>query len=124
MLVVLSLLGCAEIDKLFNPETYGAYTCDEYCEQVVDKTDECAAEECANNPDCGEYSEEDLSAYAAEGRDDWEGASKQDMVDSCNDDLSSADKSDTECQAETAVLNNLTCDEILSLLGEIQSAGE
>ncbi|MBM4367761.1 MAG: hypothetical protein FJ102_16230 [Deltaproteobacteria bacterium] len=119
-----ALLGCAEIDKLFNPETYGAYTCDEYCEQVVSKTDECAEEECANNPECGEYSEEDLSAYAAEGRDDWEGASKQDMVDSCNDDLGSADKSDSECQAETAVLNNLTCDEILSLLGEIRSAGE
>lgn len=110
---------------LFNPESVGAYTCDQYCEQVVSKTDECAQqqfdESCAQNPDCGEYSESDLGAYAAQGRDDWADAGKDEMVASCNDDLASAGKTDTQCQAETAVLNNLSCDDILSLLGDIQA---
>ena len=124
--MLMLLLGCAEIESLFNPETYGAYTCDEYCDQVLDKTDACAEEqydaECAQAPEaCEEYSEEEMAAYAAEGRSDWEGASRDDMLASCNDDLAAAGKTDSECQSETAVLNNLSCDDILSLLGQIQS---
>lgn len=116
-LLVLQLVAC----DLFDPENLGIYTCDEYCNQVLDKTDECAEAECsANAAECGDYSEEDLSAYAAEGREDWEGASKKDMVASCNDDLDAAGKTDSECQAETAVVNNLSCDDVLSLIGGLQ----
>lgn len=121
MLILISLLGC----ELFNPESLGAFTCDEYCDEVVSKTNECAQaafdDECAANPDCGEYAESDLADYASEGRSDWAGATRDDMIASCESDLSAAEKTDTECQAETAVLNNLTCDEVLQLLGTIQS---
>jgi hypothetical protein len=121
-MLVLLLAAC----DLFNPESVGAYTCDAYCEQVVGKTDECAQQQfdaaCAGDSACGEYSESDLGAYAGQGRDDWADAGKDEMVASCNDDLASAGKTDTECQAETAVLNNLSCDDILSLLGDMQSA--
>lgn len=120
MLVLLSFLAC----DLLNPENLGAYTCDEYCDQVVSKTDECAQADCTANPDaCGGYTEEDLAAYAASGRSDWEGASRDEMVSSCNDDLEAAAKSDAECQTETAIVNNLTCDEMLQLLGQIQDEG-
>ncbi len=113
---------------LFNPEQVGAYTCDQYCDQVVSKTDECAQQsfedKCAADTACGEYSESDLGDYAAQGRDDWAGSTKTDMVASCNDDLAAAGKTDTECQAETALLNNLTCDDILGLLGDMQAAAQ
>ncbi len=117
------LLALTACDLL--AEAVGAYTCDEYCNEVVAKTDECAQvayeADCESNPGCAAYSDEELAAYAAEGREDWAGASKTDMLASCEADLSSAGKADTECQAETALINNLTCDEILQLLGDIQS---
>lgn len=120
--VLVSLLGC----DLLNPEAIGAYTCDQYCDEVVAKTDECAQaayeDACAADPDCAEYSESDMSDYAAQGRSDWAGASSDEMIASCEADLTSAGKTDTECQAETAILNNLTCDELLGLLGDIQAA--
>lgn len=119
----LTLAAC----DLLNPENVGAYTCDQYCEEVVAKTNECAQaafeSQCAADPDCGEYSEEDLAAYAAEGREDWAGAGESDMVASCESDLAAGGKTDTECQAETAILNNLACDDILVLLGEMEQMG-
>ncbi len=121
MLFFLAISAC----DLFNPESLGAFTCDQYCDEVVGKTNECAQaafdEACAANPDCGEYAEGDLADYASEGRSDWAGATEDDMIASCESDLSAAGKTDTECQAETAVLSNLTCDQILELLGTIQS---
>jgi hypothetical protein len=105
---------------LLNPEAVGAYTCDEYCGEVVAKTDECAQAACEADPDCAAYSEAEMAEYAAQGRDDWAGASSDDMLASCESDLASAGKTDTQCQAETAVLNNLTCDELLGLLGQIR----
>lgn len=121
--LALTLLAC----DLLNPENVGAYTCDQYCEEVVAKTDECAQaafeSECAADPDCGEYSESELAEYAAEGRSDWAGAGQDEMIASCEADLAAAGKPDAECQAETAILNNLACDDILVLLGEIQAAG-
>lgn len=119
--LLLSLSACG----LFDAESIGAYTCDQYCDEVVAKTDECAQQAyedaCAADPDCAEYSESDMADYAAQGRSDWAGASSDEMVASCEADLASAGKSDAECQAETALLNNLTCDDVLALLGEIQS---
>ena len=120
MFIFLSVLAC----ELFDPENFGIYACDEYCDQVIAKTDECAQAECSANSDvCGDYSEEDLAEYAASGREDWEGASRDDMVLSCNADLETAGKSDSECQTETALINNFSCDDVLSLLGEIQDQG-
>lgn len=122
MIFFLSFLAC----DLLNPENLGIYTCDDYCDQVVTKTEECAVAQCEADPEScggGEFTEEDLAAYAASGREDWEGKSKRDMVGSCNDDLEAAAKSDTECQAETALINNLTCDEMLTLLGDIEEQG-
>ena len=104
-----SLLAC----DLLNPEQVGAYTCDEYCDQVVGKTVECAEEQA-----------KEVDEFAAEGREDWAGATTDAMVASCNDDLAAAGKDDTECQAETALLNNVSCDDILGLLGEMKSAAE
>lgn len=115
-LLLLVLTAC----DLFNAESVGAYTCDEYCGEVVDKTDECAEEACAADAECASYSDAEMAEYAAKGRDDWAGASRDDMLASCESDLASAGKSDTECQAETAVLNNISCDDLLSLLGQIR----
>jgi len=111
-----------------NLEQVGAYTCDEYCPQVLDKTEECAqqqfTEDCqaAGGTNCDQMTDEALSAYAGEGRDDWADASRADMLASCQQDIEDAGKSDSACQAETATINNLTCDQILDLLGDIQSA--
>jgi hypothetical protein len=118
------LAGCDQLEKV------GAYTCDQYCDQVLAKTTECATaaakEQCeaAGGTDCDTLSEDELSAYAAEGRDDWAGASKDEMIASCEDDIASAGKTDAECQAETATINNLSCDDILDLLGEIAAAAQ
>lgn len=106
LILLLSLAAC----DLLDPEQVGAFTCDEYCDQVVGKTEECAAEQ-----------SKEVDEFAAEGREDWAGATATEMIASCNDDLESAGKSDTECQAETTVLNNLSCDDILGLLGDLQS---
>ncbi len=117
--LLLAFAAC----ELFNPESVGAYTCDEYCGEVVSKTDECAEVACSENPDCASYNEAEMADYAAQGRDDWAGASRSDMLASCEADLSAAGKSDTECQAETALLNNLSCDDLLGLLGQIRDGG-
>ena len=118
-LLLLTLTAC----DLFNPESVGAYTCDEYCGEVVSKTDECAEQACADDPDCASYSDAEMTDYAAQGRDDWAGASRDEMLASCESDLAAAGKSDTECQTETAVLNNLSCDDLLGLLGQIRDGG-
>lgn len=118
--MLLLLLAACDLTK------FGAYTCDEYCGQVMDKTEECATqaaeEECAQaagDSVCGELTEEQLSEYASQGRDDWAGKTRKDMLESCNADLESSGKADSACQAETATINNLTCDQILDLLGQI-----
>ncbi len=117
-MLILSLLAC----ELFDPSKVGAYSCSEYCPQVIDKTDACAEAqyeaECAKlDSGCPEYSEDELQAYAAEGNGDWGTKSKEEMLSSCEADLAASEKSETQCNAETATINNLSCDEILGLIG-------
>lgn len=117
-MLILSFLAC----ELIDPAKYGAYSCADYCGQVVDKADSCAEQkyedECAQlDSGCPEYSEEELQAYAKEGNADWGTKSKSEMLSSCQDDLDSSGKSEAECNAETATINNLSCDEILNVIG-------
>ncbi len=124
MFLLFALLaGCIDL------ESVGAYSCDEYCEQVLAKTETCAEESAtaaceASGSACGELTEEQLAAYAAEGRDDWAGASRAAMIDSCNADIEEVGKQDAACQAETATINNLSCEQILDLLGQIADAAQ
>lgn len=111
-------------------EKFGAYTCDEYCDQVLDKTSECAEvqvqRECeaAGGTDCDSFTEEQLAEYASTAREDWAEASRAEMVASCQADLAEAEKTDSACQAETATINNLTCDQILDTLSEIAESAQ
>jgi hypothetical protein len=115
MLIVL-LAACIDLESL------GAYTCDEYCGQVIDKTAQCAEEaaiaecEAAAETDCPEFSDAELGEYAASARTDWADASRAEMVASCDADIQASGKSDTECEAETATLNNLECSQILDVI--------
>lgn len=124
MLLILSLFAC-DLTKV------GAYDCDAYCGEVLGKTEECATvaaeQECEDQgveSACGELTDEQLSSYAAQGREDWEGAARDDMLASCKEDIAAAGKTDAQCQAETATLNNITCDDLLSLLGTIQASAQ
>lgn len=113
-MLILVLAACQYLD----PEKVGAYDCDAYCEQVLDKTEECAAEAAGSS----DVTDEEIAAYVAEARADWESSSKAEMIASCEDDVASSGKTDTECQAETATLNNLTCEEILDVLTTLADA--
>lgn len=104
---LLILAACVDLEQL------GVYSCDEYCEQVLDKTEECAAE-----------ADAELAEYASTARDDWAGKERADMVASCQADVVDAGKTDTECQAETGTINNLTCDQILDVLSGLASAAQ
>lgn len=118
-MLLLLLAACIDLESL------GAYSCDEYCEQVLDKTEECgeavAQAECeaAGGTDCSEFTEEQLAEYASQAREDWSGASRNDMVKSCKEDIAASEKTDASCQAETATINNLTCDQILDTIGSL-----
>ncbi len=120
-MLLLLLAACIDLEKL------GAYSCDEYCEQVLDKTEECAeaavqAEcEAAGQADC-EFTDAELAEYASTAREDWADASRNEMVGSCKEDIAASGKTDTQCQAETATINNLTCDQILDTLGSLADA--
>jgi len=123
LLLSLLLAGC-------NLEKFGAYTCDEYCEQVLSKTSECAEEaaqqECldAGGSDCEAFTEEELAEYASTAREDWADATRAEMVASCQADIEKAEKKDSACQAETAAINNLTCDQILDTLESIAESAQ
>lgn len=114
------LLGC-DLEKL------GAYDCSQYCDQVIAKTEECASEyataQCEAEGVPAEQCDPDawgeVQEYAGQAREDWEGADRDQMVASCQEDIEESGKADTTCQAETATINNLTCDQILDLLGEL-----
>jgi hypothetical protein len=118
--MLLFLLGC-DLTQI------GAYTCDEYCDQVISKTEECAAVYAADACEaegvpadqCDSDAWEEVQAYAGQEREDWASANRNEMVGSCQEDLEASGKSDTTCQAETGTLNNLSCDQILDLLGEL-----
>ena len=118
-MLLLLLAACIDLTQ------FGAYSCDAYCEQVIDKTEACAEDwareqcEAAGGTDCGALSDEELADYASQARDDWDGASRKEMVGSCQEDLAASEKTDASCQAETATLNNLTCDQILDTLGSL-----
>ncbi len=120
-MTLLLLLAC-------DLSRFGAYSCDEYCGQVLDRTQECAAEaalaecEAADVPDdfdCEEYSDEQLANYASRGNPEWAGQTRIEMLEDCEADVERSGKSDASCQAETATLNNLECDDLLSLLGQL-----
>jgi hypothetical protein len=121
-MLLLLLAACIDLTQ------FGAYSCDEYCEQILDKTEECAlvaAEaECieAGGTDCSSISEDELSSYVSGAREDWADASRNEMVNSCKEDIASSEKTDAACQAETATINNLTCDQILDTLGGLAGA--
>lgn len=121
-MLLLILAACIDLTQ------FGAYSCDEYCEQILDKTEECAEawaqEQCeaAGGTDCSSLSEEELAEYASQAREDWSGASRNEMVGSCKEDIAAAEKTDASCQAETATINNLTCDQILDTLGGLADA--
>ncbi|MDP2309038.1 MAG: hypothetical protein Q8P18_23645 [Pseudomonadota bacterium] len=123
LLLSLVLAGC-DLTKL------GAYSCDEYCDQVLSKTSECAEQaaqdecEAAGGTDCDAFSEEQLAEYASTAREDWAESSRAEMVASCQSDITEAGKTDTACQAETATINNLTCDQILDTLSAIATAAQ
>jgi hypothetical protein len=120
--MLLALLFACDLSR------FGAYTCDAYCDQVLDRTQTCAAEmalaecEAADVPadyDCEEYSEERLAEFASQGRPDWAGQSRTEMLDSCRADILASGKTDAACQAETATINNVACEDLLTLLGDL-----
>ncbi len=123
MLLVLSLLAC-------DLTQFGAYTCDDYCEQVLLRTETCTqaaldskCEELGGTPEeiaaCKQMTEGDVSEYAAQGQEDWAGQTRAQMVESCNADIAEAEKSDASCQAETATINNITCDDLIGLISAL-----
>lgn len=121
-MLILLLAACVDLEKL------GAYSCDEYCGQILDKTSECAeaaakAEcEAAGGTDCDQFTEEQLAEYASVAREDWADSTRAEMETSCQDDIAAAGKTDAACQAETATVNNLTCDQVLDALGTLAEA--
>lgn len=121
-MLFLALLSC----QLVNPEAVGAYDCSAYCDQVVSKTETCSAEyyqdvcdDSGMDSACAMADDEQLAEYASQGNSDWKGKSRADMVGSCNADLAADPKTELECQASTATLNNMSCDQILALIGDI-----
>jgi hypothetical protein len=126
--MLLSLLALPLLTGGCDLTKIGAYTCDEYCDQVVGKAQTCAQDaihdECvaAGESNCDEMTQDQIADYISQARDDWKGKGKQEMIDSCNDDITAAGKTDASCQAETATINNLSCDDILGLIGDIAEA--
>lgn len=120
MLILASLLGC-------DLSAVGVYKCDEYCDQVIAKTEVCGREQAASDceaaggtpAECSATSWEDVQGFAGGAREDWGSATKEDMVASCEDDIASSGKTDSACQAETGAINNLTCDQILDTIGSL-----
>jgi hypothetical protein len=123
MLLTIALLGC-DLTKV------GAYDCSEYCDQVIAKTQECgeqaAHDQCVEaggtEEECSATSWEDVQAYAGEAREDWADASKDDMIASCEQDIEESGKTDASCEAETATINNVTCDQILDTIETLSSS--
>lgn len=103
--MLIFLMACSLLD----PEKAGIYGCDEYCDQLIGKADECATEAGVT-----------LDEFAAEAVGDWKGKGEQEIIDACNEKI--ADKSETECQAETGTFNNITCEQILSTMGGLGGA--
>ena len=94
------LLAC----KYLDPEKAGIYGCDEYCDQLVSRTDECATE-----------SGKDLDAFVSQVNPDWEGLTQAEIVEECNIRIEENGKSESSCKAETGTFNNLSCDDIVGL---------
>lgn len=123
ILLTVLLAGC-DLEKI------GAYSCDEYCDQVLTKTEKCAevaatrACEEAGGTDCAGLTGEQLAEYASTAREDWADSSRVEMIASCNADIAAAEKTDASCQAETATINTLTCDQILDTLTTIANAAQ
>jgi len=121
MLIVLSLLAC-------DLSRFGAYSCSDYCEQVMQRTEVCTQEkidqECAELGEeaCSQASESDVSTYASQGREDWAGQSRDQMLASCQGDVETSGKSEASCQAETATINNISCQDLLGLIGALGDA--
>jgi hypothetical protein len=88
-LLPLFLLAACDLTKL------GVYGCEEYCDQLIDKAVTCA-------------SEEGISF------DDLVGDSQETIDGECQVEVEQFDEA--ECQAQTALINNATCDQIVGLM--------
>lgn len=109
---LILLLGCNLLDKI------GAKDCEEYCQTLIDKADACAQERydeaCASGDTA--ICNDDANAigdWVSSVKPDWADQGADEMVDSCNSEIASS-KTEAECLAETAAINNLTCDQILT----------
>lgn len=79
-------------------EALGAYSCEEYCDGIEDKVVTCAAEEGVS-------------------WDDFAGASRDETLDACQDEIDGRELSDIQCRAETGTINNASCSEIAEMVG-------
>jgi hypothetical protein len=125
MVLFAFLLAC----NLGDLTKYGAYGCEDYCVQVLAKTEGCAQEQfdaqglCADSAasdsglDCSALSDEQVAEYASQAQSSWAGQSREAMIGSCNEQLEASGKPEAQCMAETGAVNALTCDQILQLLG-------
>jgi hypothetical protein len=95
-MLLLLLAAC----ELLDPEKAGIFGCDDYCDQLVDKAEECAAE-----------AGQDLDQFLGAVDDKYTGMVRADVVGSCNEQI--ADKSESSCQAETGTFNNIPCETLV-----------
>ncbi len=91
-LLVLMMNGCIL-------EAIGAYTCDAYCSGISDKVENCAEDEGLTF-------------------EDFAGGDKATVLDKCQDEIDGRGLSDLQCQAETATINNLSCDQIVDTVAD------
>jgi hypothetical protein len=75
-------------------EAIGAYTCDSYCDGISDKVATCAANEGLT-------------------WDEFAGGSRSEVLDRCQTEIDGRNLSDIQCQGETVVINNASCEDIV-----------
>lgn len=97
-MMLFLLLACEYLD----PEKAGIYGCEDYCDQLISKAEECATE-----------AGEDLDQFLTAVDDSYEGMAREEIVGSCNEKITEQGKSETSCQVETGTLNNIACSDLL-----------
>jgi hypothetical protein len=98
--MLIFLLSC----QYLNPEKAGIYGCDEYCEQLISRTEVCADEEGLT-----------VDELVATVKPDWEGLSRDEIITNCDQMITDQGKSEASCQTETGTFNNLSCDDIIGV---------
>ena len=88
-LLPLVLLAACDLTKV------GIYGCDEYCDQMIDKAIGCAAEQGVSF-------------------DEFAGDSQEAIQGDCQVEADELDEA--SCQAQTALINNATCDQLIGLM--------